>query len=104
MSCFLTDCDLEANPLNFPEGLKPLLRETQKLTVGFREADSVTIDFHKMGWGHYPSSAMIVNRRNDLARLFRDKKDVPYFAEADYRHDPALFTLECSRPGIGPTR
>ena len=55
-----------------------------------------------MGWGHYPSSAFIVNRRSELARLFREKSDVPYFSEADYRHDPALFTLECSRPGIGP--
>ncbi len=27
---------------------------------------------------------------------------IPYFSEADYRHDPALFTLETSRPGIGP--
>ena len=55
-----------------------------------------------MGWGHYPSSAFIVNRRNDLARLFRTVQEVPYFCEADYRHDPALFTLECSRPAIGP--
>ena len=66
------------------------------------QADSVTIDFHKMGWGHYPSSAFIVNRREDLARLARTVDDIPYFSEADYRHDPALFTLECSRPGIGP--
>jgi len=29
-------------------------------------------------------------------------EQVPYFSEADYRHDPALFTLECSRPGTGP--
>jgi glutamate/tyrosine decarboxylase-like PLP-dependent enzyme len=28
--------------------------------------------------------------------------DTPYFCEADSRRDPALFTLECSRPGIGP--
>ncbi len=102
VSCFLTDYDLDANPLRFPDTLKPIVRATQELTVGFREADSVTIDFHKMGWGHYPSSAMIVNRRADLSRLFREKKDVPYFSEADYRHDPALFTLECSRPAIGP--
>jgi L-2,4-diaminobutyrate decarboxylase len=102
VSCFLTDYDLEANPLEFPEELKGIVRTTQELTVGFRSADSVTIDFHKMGWGHYPSSAFIVNRRSDLSRLFREKKDVPYFSEADYRHDPALFTLECSRPAIGP--
>ena len=32
----------------------------------------------------------------------RTKEEIPYFSEADYRHDPALFTLECSRPAIGP--
>ena len=102
VSCFLTDYDLDANPLGLPDEMIPIVRKTQDLTVGFRAADSVTIDFHKMGWGHYPSSALIVNRRSDLSRLFRQKKDVPYFSEADYRHDPALFTLECSRPAIGP--
>ena len=102
VSCFLTDYDVETNPLKFPDELKPIVSKTQEQTVGFRSADSVTIDFHKMGWGHYPSSAFIVNRRSELSRLFRKKQDVPYFSEADYRHDPALFTLECSRPGIGP--
>ncbi len=28
--------------------------------------------------------------------------ETPYFSDADARRDPALFTLECSRPGIGP--
>jgi glutamate/tyrosine decarboxylase-like PLP-dependent enzyme len=55
-----------------------------------------------MGWGHYPSSAFIVNRRDDLMRLMRTVDEMPYFSEADFRHDPAMFTLECSRPGIGP--
>jgi L-2,4-diaminobutyrate decarboxylase len=62
----------------------------------------VTIDFHKMGWGHYPASAFVVNHRDDLVHLFRSKEEIPYFSEAEYRRDPALFTLECSRPGIGP--
>jgi glutamate/tyrosine decarboxylase-like PLP-dependent enzyme len=65
-------------------------------------ADSVTIDFHKMGWGHYPASAFIVYDRDDLTLLLRDKEQVPYFSEADCRHDPALFTLETSRPALGP--
>jgi hypothetical protein len=28
--------------------------------------------------------------------------ETPYFSEADGRRDPALFTLECSRPALGP--
>ncbi len=100
--CFLTEYDTNENPLLISREAIPLIKKTQSLVAGFRYADSVTIDFHKMGWGHYPSSAFIVNRRDDLARLFRTVDEVPYFAEADYRHDPALFTLECSRPAIGP--
>ena len=43
-----------------------------------------------------------MNRRDDLRHLLRTLDQVPYFSEAQYRHDPALFTLECSRPAIGP--
>lgn len=100
--CFLTEYDLRENPLGVDAATLPLIERTQQLAAGMRHADSVTIDFHKMGWGHYPASAFIVNRRDDLARLFRTVDDVPYFCEADYRHDPALFTLECSRPAVGP--
>lgn len=46
----------------------PQIQTMQGAAPGFGDSDSVTIDFHKMGWGH----------------------------------DPALFTLECSRPGTGP--
>ncbi len=102
VSCFLTEYDTEKNPLEIEATTLELVRKTQAATVGFRVADSVTIDFHKMGWGHYPSSAFIVNRREDLSLLARTVDDAPYFDEADLRHDPALFTLECSRPGIGP--
>jgi glutamate/tyrosine decarboxylase-like PLP-dependent enzyme len=102
VACFLTEYDVTSNPLGLSPDTRPVVRGLQQAAAGFGHADSVTIDFHKMGWGHYPSSAFIVNRREDLARLSRTVQDMPYFAEADYRHDPALFTLECSRPGIGP--
>lgn len=102
VSCFLTEYEVAANPLGIQREVLPLVERTQRAALGFRYADSVTIDFHKMGWGHYPASAFIVNCRDDLARLTRTLDEVPYFAEADFRHDPALFTLECSRPGIGP--
>ncbi len=99
---FLAEYDLSANPLAFSENLLALVARVQQHCMGLRAADSVTIDFHKMGRGHYPSSAFIVNRRKDLKFLARDVSDTPYFSEADSRRDPALFTLECSRPGLGP--
>ena len=98
----LNDYDLEKNIFGICEETLAIVKKLQVLSQGLQHADSVTIDFHKLGWGHYPSSAFIVNRRDDLQHLFRDKADVPYFCEADVRRDPALFTLECSRPAIGP--
>lgn len=100
--CFLTEYDVDKNPLQLTEELLPVVRQVQKRTRQLRFADSVTIDFHKMGRAHYPSSAFIVNRKEDLKYLSRDVTETPYFSEADARRDPALFTLECSRPGLGP--
>lgn len=101
-SCFLTEYDLDRNELQMSDELLERVGRLRRAAEGFRTVDSVTIDFHKMGWGHYPGSAFIVNRREELRYLLREKQEVPYFSEADYRHDPALFTLECSRPGLGP--
>jgi L-2,4-diaminobutyrate decarboxylase len=100
--CFLNEYDLVRNPFELPAEVLATVGQAQKHARALHEADSVTVDFHKMGWGHYPASAFIVNRRDDLRFLTRNKADVPYFSEAEYRHDPALFTLECSRPAIGP--
>lgn len=99
---FLTEYDLDTNEFGLEPEVVPVIAKAQKAAASFRLADSVSLDFHKMGWGHYPSSAFIVNRREDLQHLARDKSALPYFCEADYRRDPALFTLECSRPALGP--
>ncbi|MEC8553828.1 MAG: pyridoxal-dependent decarboxylase [Planctomycetota bacterium] len=99
---FLADYDLQANPQQFTEELLGIVSRVKQKCEGLRCVDSVTIDFHKMGRGHYPSSAFLVNRREDLKYLARDVADTPYFSEADARRDPALFTLECSRPALGP--
>lgn len=100
--CFLNEYDLQKNSLSMSAELLPLMQKIQQQCSGLKYADSVTIDFHKTGRGHYPSSAFIVNRRSDLKYLSRSLADVPYFADADVRRDPALFTLETSRPALGP--
>jgi len=102
MLCFLNEYDLIKNPFSLTTEILQIVEKAQKCSEKLKEADSITVDFHKMGWGHYPSSAFIVNRREDLKYLNRSKAQIPYFSEAKYRHDPALFTLECSRPAIGP--
>lgn len=100
--CFLAEYDLEKNPLQLTEEFLPVVRKLQQHCRQLRLADSVTIDFHKMGRSHYPGSAFIVNHKDDLKYLSRTVSETPYFSEADPRRDPALFTLECSRPGLGP--
>ena len=99
---FLAEYETQRNPLEFDTAVLNFVETIKRHCEGLREADSVTIDFHKMGRGHYPSSAFIVNRRDDLRYLSRSVHDTPYFSDADIRRDPALFTLECSRPGLGP--
>ncbi len=98
----LNEYDIGKNEFSMNHETLEKVQLIQYSALGLREADSVTIDFHKMGWGHYPGSAFIVNRRKDLDFLFRKKSEVPYFADAEVHRDPALFTLECSRPAIGP--
>ncbi|MCP4137389.1 MAG: hypothetical protein GY754_40860 [bacterium] len=100
--CLLDEYDCKNNPFKLSTELLGTVRTINKQAMGMHHADSITIDFHKMGWGHYPASAFIVYNRDDLTYLLRTKEQLPYFSEADYRHDPALFTLECSRPAIGP--
>jgi glutamate/tyrosine decarboxylase-like PLP-dependent enzyme len=99
---FLTEYDTARNSLEFRPELLSRVQLAQQQTVGLRHADSITIDFHKLGWGHYPGSAFLVNRRKDLRHLARTVEEMPYFSDADGRRDPAMFTLECSRPALGP--
>ncbi len=100
--CFLNEYNIESNELGLSHDVISVIERLRSYSMGIQHADSITLDFHKMGWGHYPSSAFIVYNRDDLKYLFRTMERVPYFSEADYRHDPALFTLETSRPAIGP--
>ncbi len=99
---FLTEYNRRENKLKFSPRLLEIVDGIQQQCLNLKLADSVTLDFHKMGRAHYPSSAFIVYHRDDLKYLARTTRETPYFAEADPRRDPALFTLECSRPGIGP--
>lgn len=100
--CFLNEYDVKENVFNLNREVIEVITRLREKAMNIQYADSVTIDFHKMGWGHYPASAFVVYNRDDIGLLFRSKDQVPYFSEADYRHDPALFTLECSRPAVGP--
>ena len=98
---FLNEYDTSVNPFGIDADTLPVIRRAQQACKGLRVADSVTIDFHKTGRAHYPSSALLVNDREELRVLARTTADMPYFSDAIDRRDPALFTLETSRPAIG---
>jgi glutamate/tyrosine decarboxylase-like PLP-dependent enzyme len=100
--CFLNEYDTSANPFQVNADTLPVIEKAKEFCRGLRVADSVTIDFHKTGRGHYPSSAFLVNRQRDLACLARTTASMPYFSDAIDRRDPAMFTLETSRPALGP--
>jgi glutamate/tyrosine decarboxylase-like PLP-dependent enzyme len=102
--CFLAEYDTARDPRDLAPQVLPVVERVRAHTHGLRLADSVTVDFHKTGRGHDPAGAFTVNRRGDLKCLARDVGETPYFSEADARRDPARFTLECSRPAIGPCR
>ena len=99
---FLTEYDTARNPLGFSPELLAHGAARAKLTRRTARADSITIDFHKMGWGHYPGSAFLVNRRADLRYLARTVAETPYFSEAE-----GAAIRRCSRwnargPALGP--
>lgn len=94
---FLTGYDTTTDPLGFGPML-PLVERVQRRCRGLLAADSVTVDFHKGGLGHYPGSAILIRRRADLDLLARADHP-PYLGDAD---DPVRYTLETSRPGLGP--
>lgn len=100
--CVLNEYDVKKNPFGVDADALRVIKRLRPYATALGAADSISVDMHKMGWGHYPASAFIVNNRDDLRLLSRTREDMPYFPEADYRRDPALFTLECSRPAIGP--
>jgi L-2,4-diaminobutyrate decarboxylase len=99
---FLSEYRLEENPLNFEPALLPLVGRVQRMAEGLRQADSVTLDFHKMGWGHYPGSAFLVNRRADLRYLARSVGEMPYFSEADPRRGPGVVHAGMFATGLRP--
>jgi glutamate/tyrosine decarboxylase-like PLP-dependent enzyme len=99
---FFRDYETTNNLLRFGPTVVQRVRELQLKLVGFDRADSVTIDFHKLGRGHYPASLFLVRKSTDLAWLKRSKSEIPYLAESLLEDDPISFSLECTRPGLGP--
>lgn len=72
-------------------GLALGLSEVKCKAAGVEQADSVTMDPHKLGFLHYPCSAVIFRKKSDLDVI---STDAPYV-------DSSASTIEGSRPGSG---
>ena len=96
-SVFL-DYDFEQNRLGLsPETLGGIQRNLPRLAA-LRDADSVGVDFHKMGYAPYPDSLFLCRDRRDLAHLAREQESMPYLYQYGH-HKPGAYSLECSRSG-----
>lgn len=95
------DYNFEKNPLDFHKRTRNSLQDSIARIKSLYMADSLAIDFHKIGYAPYISSVFMVKNRRDLTLLSRAKEQMPYLYNFGYYH-PGIYTLESSRPGNGP--
>ncbi|WP_340819516.1 pyridoxal-dependent decarboxylase [Methanolobus sp. WCC4] len=82
---------------HLPHMLQEEIRKILSEMTDLKYADSVGVDFHKTGWAPYLCSAFVIQDREDLALLQKQKKDMPYLFHGE-GYQPGTFTLESSRP------
>jgi glutamate/tyrosine decarboxylase-like PLP-dependent enzyme len=88
--------DFDANPLGFESKLLSALRKMSDKTRQVQHADSVVIDFHKLGYAPFLSSLFMVKDANDFALVDRIKNHGPYPPQAETYL--SSWAKECSRP------
>lgn len=94
------DYDFSANPMQLPQQTLTVLQEISAETDGMHLADSVGVDFHKLGFAPYVSSVVLFKQQEDLELLLYPQEQIScLFQYGKYR--PGVFTLEGSRAGSG---
>ncbi|AZR74126.1 hypothetical protein BBF96_12390 [Anoxybacter fermentans] len=94
---FFTKYDFDKNPLQFNFRTLQALRKITERISGIKEADSISIDFHKLGQTPYNNSLFMVKDSRDL-NLVNLKLDLcPYIGEKGYGDYFTGYTFECSR-------
>lgn len=94
------DYDFESNQLGFHKRTLLSLKDSIGKIRNMYMADSIGIDFHKIGYGPYISSVFMVKERNDLTLLSRAPEQMPYLYQFGHYH-PGIYTLESSRSAGG---
>ena len=94
------DYDFSANPMQLPEQTLAILQKVNTETNGIHLADSIGVDFHKLGFAPYISSVVLFKKQEDLELLLYPQEQIScLFQFGKYR--PGVFTLEGSRAGSG---
>lgn len=97
---FYNSYDFKNNPLKIDNNILRKIKLINKKTKQFKYADSLGIDFHKVGFCPYVSSLFMVKNRNDFNLI--SKKEMPSIKDLKYgNYDPYDFTLELSRSSTG---
>jgi len=100
--CVFHDYDFQQNRLGFSQRTREALLAITAKTQHLCQADSVGLDFHKLGYTPFVSSVFLVKDSADLDALGRGEfrfADM-YGSYGDYQ--PDAFTLECTRSAAGP--
>jgi glutamate/tyrosine decarboxylase-like PLP-dependent enzyme len=91
--------DFANNPLGFSEEILPYLARDAMSASRIKFADAVGVDFHKVGWAPYASSAFIYKNAGEFENLLRRPGSVYLQPRSPY--NPLDYTLEVSRSSMG---
>jgi glutamate/tyrosine decarboxylase-like PLP-dependent enzyme len=93
------DYDFDGNPLGFSDAALPYLKKVGAAASMIQHADAVGVDFHKVGWAPYGSSAFVYRDAGEFESLLR-RPESPYLQPRS-PYNPLDYTLEVSRPATG---
>ncbi len=91
--------DFDANPLGFSPEVLPHIRKNMAALKDIIHADAVGIDFHKVGWAPYASSAFLYKNAGEFETLMNWGSDV--YLQVRTPYNPMYHTLEVSRSSSG---
>lgn len=94
-----TKYDFANNPLQFSAKLLPYLARDAMSASRIKFADAVGVDFHKVGWTPYGSSAFVYKDAAEFESIL--KRPESAYLQPRSPYNPLDYTLEVSRAATG---
>ncbi len=91
--------DFDANPMQFSNQIKDIIKTNLKQIKGIHYADAIGIDFHKFGFAPYASSCFLYKDSAEFESIMR-RGSYAYLQEVT-PYNPMYYTLEVSRSAAG---